>query len=135
MRAGDLANDKEMKAISIRQPWAWMILNAGKDVENRDWKWLCKERGDILVHASKGMTHREYDEACEFAASLGVGNVPAFDRLKRGGIVGMVRVIDHVRHHKSKWFFGPTALVLSKPYPLPFRACPGELGFFTPKIF
>ena len=27
-----------MKALSIRQPWAWLILHAGKDIENRDWK-------------------------------------------------------------------------------------------------
>lgn len=26
-----------LPAISIRQPWAWLILNAGKDIENRDW--------------------------------------------------------------------------------------------------
>jgi hypothetical protein len=26
------------KAISIRQPWAWLIVNSFKDVENRSWK-------------------------------------------------------------------------------------------------
>ena len=26
-----------MKALSIHQPWAWAILNAGKTVENRTW--------------------------------------------------------------------------------------------------
>lgn len=30
-----------MIALSIRQPWAWLIINAGKDIENRDWKRLC----------------------------------------------------------------------------------------------
>lgn len=24
-------------ALSIRQPWAWAILCAGKDIENRSW--------------------------------------------------------------------------------------------------
>ncbi len=24
-------------ALSIRQPWAWLIIHACKDVENRDW--------------------------------------------------------------------------------------------------
>lgn len=26
-----------MLALSIRQPWASLILKAGKDIENRDW--------------------------------------------------------------------------------------------------
>lgn len=25
-----------MKAISVRQPWAWLIIHGGKDIENRD---------------------------------------------------------------------------------------------------
>ena len=28
---------KKTKAISIRQPWAWLIVNGYKDVENRIW--------------------------------------------------------------------------------------------------
>jgi len=28
-------NDLPVKALSIRQPWVWAILNAGKRVENR----------------------------------------------------------------------------------------------------
>lgn len=26
-----------MYAISVRQPWAWAVFAAGKDVENRSW--------------------------------------------------------------------------------------------------
>ena len=33
-----------MKALSIRQPWAWAILHAGKDIENRDWRTDCADR-------------------------------------------------------------------------------------------
>lgn len=40
-----------MKALSIRQPWAWMILHAGKDIENREWP--TRFRGRVLIHASK----------------------------------------------------------------------------------
>jgi hypothetical protein len=46
-------------ALSIRQPWAWLILHAGKDIENRDWP--TKYRGPFLIHASKGMTRDEYE--------------------------------------------------------------------------
>jgi hypothetical protein len=27
-----------MKALSIKQPWAWLIVNGHKDIENRDWR-------------------------------------------------------------------------------------------------
>ena len=29
---------EELKALSINQPWAWAIIQCGKDVENRKWK-------------------------------------------------------------------------------------------------
>jgi hypothetical protein len=124
-----------MKALSVRQPWAWFILNSGKDVENRDWRALTSFRGNLLIHASKTITNREYQEACAFALSIGCFKLPSsFESLKLGGIVGMVVVIDHVRQHHSKWFCGPTALVLAKPYPVPFRPCQGALGFFEPAL-
>ncbi|MCC7374294.1 MAG: hypothetical protein IT581_06545 [Verrucomicrobiales bacterium] len=44
-------------AISVRQPSAWMIIHAGKDIENRTWR--TKFRGRVLVHAAKGMTDDE----------------------------------------------------------------------------
>jgi hypothetical protein len=43
-----------MKALSIRQPWAWLILHAGKDIENRDRKPrnpALHFRGSFLIHA------------------------------------------------------------------------------------
>ena len=58
-----------MKALSIRQPWAWMILYAGKDIENREWP--TRFRGRVLIHASKGMTHDEWEDAWEFAHGSG----------------------------------------------------------------
>jgi hypothetical protein len=27
-----------VKALTIRQPWAWAVVYAGKDVENRGWR-------------------------------------------------------------------------------------------------
>ena len=40
---------KKLKAISIRQPWAWLIVNGYKDVENRIW--ATSLRGRVLIHA------------------------------------------------------------------------------------
>ena len=43
-----------LPAISIRQPWAWAILYAGKDVENRTWQLPERFWGqDILLHAGQ----------------------------------------------------------------------------------
>jgi hypothetical protein len=39
-----------MKALSIRQPWAWLIIAGIKDIENR--RWATNHRGPILVHAA-----------------------------------------------------------------------------------
>jgi len=38
-----------MKAISIRQPWANLIVHDIKPIENRSWK--TNFRGRVLVHA------------------------------------------------------------------------------------
>ena len=46
-------------ALSIRQPWSWAILVAGKRCENRTWN--CKYRGPIYIHAAKGMKREEYE--------------------------------------------------------------------------
>ena len=42
-----------MKAISIRQPWAWLVVHGYKDVDNRTW--ATKHRGPILIHAGKAL--------------------------------------------------------------------------------
>jgi len=39
-----------IKALTIRQPWAFAILNLGKDVENRSWR--TRHRGPLLIHAA-----------------------------------------------------------------------------------
>jgi hypothetical protein len=50
---------KKLKAISIRQPRAWLIVNGYKDVENRIW--AANVRGRVLIHAgaSKSDTNPE----------------------------------------------------------------------------
>lgn len=117
-----------MKALAIRQPWAWLIINAGKDVENRSRR--THLRGRILVHAAKGMTVEEYEDAKAFAESCGVHNLPPMDQLERGGIVGSVEVVDCLEHSDSPWYMGQKAIVLARPQPLPFTPYKGQLGFF-----
>lgn len=121
-----------MKAISIRQPWAWLIINAGKDIENRDWP--TRMRGRVLVHAAKGMTRDEYASVKDLLTfssmrSLGI-ELPAFSELDRGGIVGSVEIVDCVTDSPSPWFFGKHGFVLRDPKPLPFVPFKGALSFF-----
>jgi hypothetical protein len=130
-----------VKALSIRQPWCWFILADfpwQKCYENRNWDEsylraqlsLCPVGSDFLIHASKGMTQAEFDEACAFAVRAGANLTPRFDDLKRGGIVGIVRLDGVVKEVESPWFTGPIALRLKAAYPLPFVPCNGALGFF-----
>nr|WP_210422062.1 hypothetical protein [Rhizobium sp. ACO-34A] len=120
-------------ALSIRQPWTWAIVHAGKPVENRDWKPNnpgLKFRGRVCLHASAGMTRAEYADARHFILSIGIPNVPAFEELRRGGIVGVTTIIDVVTTHDSEWFFGPVGLVLKDTRPVAFIQVKGALGFF-----
>ena len=59
-----------MKALSIRQPWAWLIIKGHKDIENRSWPTAF--RGRVLVHAAKGMTTSEYVDADFFVCGGGI---------------------------------------------------------------
>lgn len=118
-----------MKALSIRQPWAWLIIHGGKDIENRTRR--THLRGRIYVHASKGMTDDEYLEAFVEAYRNGIC-LPCADDLERGGIIGSVEIVDCVQEHGSPWFYGPYGYTLRDPQPLRFSPCRGMLNFFTP---
>lgn len=120
-----------MKAISVKQPWAWLIVNGYKDIENRSWD--TKYRGAVLIHASKGMTRADYDAAkaiCDSLPPLQRIVLPAFDKLERGGIVGYTHITGTTRESASPWFFGPVGFQLSGSKPLPFQPLKGRLSFF-----
>lgn len=119
-------------AISVRQPWAWAIIYAGKDNENRSAaaiRFMQPTLGRRAIHAAKGMTRDEYEHARDFMASIGV-RCPAPDQLLRGGIIGTVEVVDVVAKSASPWFFGPRGLVLKNPVPTEFISAVGMLGYF-----
>lgn len=125
-----------MKAISVRQPWAWLIIHGGKDIENRTWP--TNFRGRVLIHASKGMTESEYDSVFYYLQQDRrtrdlVHSIPNYCVLKRGGIIGEVDVIDCVSTSSSPWFMGPFGHVLANPRPLDFRPCKGSLGYYEVK--
>jgi len=62
-------------ALSVRQPWAWAIIHAGKDIENRSWHAVDRgtmRRGRIAIHAAKGLTQQEYRDAADYMLAIGV---------------------------------------------------------------
>ena len=123
-----------LPALSIRQPWAHLILHCGKDVENRTW--ATTFRGRVLIHASKGCTQMEYESARMFVVTDIPQDVefPPFDVLVRGGIIGEVEIVDCVQKSGSPWFCGPYGFVLQNPKWLPFQPCRGALKFFRPDL-
>lgn len=126
-------NDLPKLALSIRQPWAWAILHAGKPVENR--KWSTNLRGPICIHAAKGMTLDEWRDGLDTYRGAGASfdelkAFPSRHDLQRGGIIGVADLVDVVTSHPSPWFFGPYGFVLANPRAVPFISVKGALGFF-----
>jgi hypothetical protein len=123
-------------ALSIRQPWAWLIVHAGKDIENRDWQPrnpALRFRGTCLVHAGIALEPISDELRAWVRATSGV-DLPCSEQLPRGGIVGQVDIVDVVRESSSPWFEGPCGLVLASAKRLPFVACRGRLGIFEPPL-
>ena len=114
-----------MKALSVRQPWAWLIVNGHKDIENRTWR--TNFRGPVLIHASLKMDRGGYEFVRYRFPDI---PLPSLTALERGGIVGQATIRDCVDRYRSPWFAGPYGFVLADAKPLPFRRVGGKLGFF-----
>lgn len=121
-----------MRALSIRQPWAWLIVQGHKAIENREWR--TSWRGELLIHASKTLTRKYHAEMEQAMASVFGIQLPPFEAMQLGGIVGVARLHDCIdADHPaadSPWFMGPYGLVLSEARALPFHPCKGALSFF-----
>ena len=128
-------DDLPVKALSIRQPWVWAILNAGKRLENRTVRW--KYRGPICLHASLFDNAKEFNRAEDqiWVSSGGsdhpnsVGPPPSA-QLARGGIVGVADIVDCIDGSDDPWWMGPYALVLANVRPVNFIPVSGSLGLF-----
>lgn len=126
-------------AISVRQPWAWAIIHAGKHLENRSAFAVKHMRGvmrsgPLAIHAAKGMTRDEYESARNFMVGrllVKHADFPSPDKLVRSAVIGVAHFETVVSESASPWWMGPRALVLSRQEalldPLP---CVGALGFF-----
>lgn len=130
LTADSIAPVLRLPALSVSPEWAWLILNAGKDIENRTRR--TNHRGPFLIHASQGSSRHYYNNARSLAADCTDLTIPPFEDLPKGGIVGIAEIVDCVtaQTNTSKWFLGPYGYVLANVHPLPFYKCPGKLGFF-----
>jgi hypothetical protein len=124
-------------ALTIKQPWASLIVLGIKDIENRSWP--TRRRGRFLVHASKAVDRREIARAREIIDRTStLRDEPAIeavfdlDRLREraGGILGSVELVDCHDAHPSPWFQGPYGFSLRAPAILPFTPLIGRLNFF-----
>lgn len=81
-----------MKVLSIRQPWASLIVDRVKDIENRTWE--TPFRGDFLVHATKWTSERQF-----YAATKPHSFRSAIETSER--IIGQATLVDCVRSSRS----------------------------------
>jgi len=124
-------------ALSIKQPWAALLVHGYKSVEVR--RWPTDRRGRILIHAA-----RQSDPRPE-AWSHVPDNLNRAARLV-GGIIGAAELIDCLAYESQqafaddtdrhlndpRWFVNPAlyGFVFSNMMPLPFRAYRGSVRFF-----
>jgi hypothetical protein len=123
-------------ALSIRQPWAWLIVHGHKDTENRDWP--TKLTGDVLIHAGKAWGPDERDTLDDLRAGINpadykdlaypLEDLPEHPEL--GGFVGIARIVGCVAGSDSRWFVGAFGFMLRDAAPLPFVPSRGHFGFY-----
>ncbi len=131
-------------ALSINQPWAWLIAAGLKPIENRNWNTTF--RGEFLIHAGQKVDrdalldvlddkHPVTGEERMFSRTMATEKAPT------GGMVGIAEVYDVIRgrgdlkHRKDvddSWFVGRYGLLIRNARPIEFIPCVGALGFFTP---
>ena len=119
----------QMKVLTVRQPWAWAIIHAGKDIENRTW--ATGHRGPLAIHASRRRPTREDMEWCrQYFAERGV-TMP--DTFALGVVVGAVDLTDCLTRppRVDRWWMGPVGWQLRNPRPLPPTPLHGQLGLFS----
>ena len=73
-----------MKAITIKQPWATLIMSGVKRFEFRSWK--TNYRGDVLIHAGKGIDKEAVERLAKYLP----------EELPMGKILGKVTITDCV---------------------------------------
>ena len=127
-----LSSVSPMRAISVRQPWAWLLIHGTKDVENREF--ATPYRGQLAIHAGAAMAREGWEGVRSFVAGFDpvlADCIPPPCELIRGAVIGTMVLRDCVLRDKSPWFRGPVGWMLSNPEscdPVPAK---GRLGLWT----
>jgi hypothetical protein len=97
-----------MRMLTVRNPWAWLIMNGGKDVENRTLK--TNYRGLLGIHASKMMSKDAVLTTARYLSGIkGASYLSGFMRdinlipRTNGCILGNVILVDCVQNFRSDW--------------------------------
>lgn len=116
--------------LSLWQPWAWAVIYAGKDIENRPRPW--NYRGEFLVHAAqKRLSDNDWEELQDYFKTKFKVDLPETDRLNFGGFVGKANIVDCVTQSDSPWFEkGKRGLVLKNQKPIKFISYKAQQGVF-----
>jgi len=126
-----------MKAVTIRQPWAWAIAAGHKRVENRTWR--TSHRGPLAIHAAGAR-----DTTVNASAWLQARGItpPAAGELHYGAIVAVCELVDVLRYDQSPDLSddplacGPYCWLLDNVQPLarpiPHRGWPALFGVDLP---
>ena len=76
-----------MKALSLKQPWAELIIQGRKIIETRKWK--TNFRGEFYIHASKSKNFLNY------------GKELRIKDMEFGMLIGKAEIVD-VKEYKNK---------------------------------
>lgn len=118
-----------MRALTIRQPWAWAILAGHKTVENRSW--LTNFRGRFLVHAGRMDDESSVESFVEIFRKQKI-IIPDLATLPTRAIIGSVNLTNCLPAERvpGPWSFGPFCFVLRDPVSLDPISCSGRLFFW-----
>lgn len=93
-----------MKTITIKQPWASLIVEGVKDIENRTWKCPQKYIGKrILIHAGKEQVGWDKLTTEQYKLSMDAIIENQINGLPKGAIIGSVEIVDCMINHPSTW--------------------------------
>jgi hypothetical protein len=110
----------EIRILSIRQPWAYLITAGIKAIENRIW--TTGYRGPVLIHAARRPAETSIQQIERKFRVV----VPR--DLRRGGVVGIAGIADVLTSSDNPFFEGPYGFALVGAQMLPFMPCAGALG-------
>jgi hypothetical protein len=120
-----------LRVLTIRQPWAYAIMELGKDVENRTWP--TEYRGPLIVHSS---VKPEPSNILEPYVSKAVMSRLDDSEMALGAILGVVDLVDCIEDSTSKWADDPDDAwhwILKNPRKLSKPIfCKGSLGLWKP---